>query len=139
VLVAALGLAMLNVAVPCAAHYLEASPVYTYDVRTVVENVGLIERRKIRVEGIYDPGSCTWQNSPCEYRFRLHQGEQSLGVRYPVCMPLPEVEVEGDIKVIVEGYLAPDGSYIEASVVMMRRCGKYHVPPLPRILFCGGS
>jgi cytochrome c-type biogenesis protein CcmE len=93
--------------------------------------------RTVRVSGQLVRGSLCRVSEPCEYRFRLEEGGQSLQVSHPACT-LPDTlrDAPGyDVEVQVEGELCGNCHAFESSSVLAKGPGKYWMTatghPLP--------
>ncbi len=81
--------------------------------------------RRVRIEGELVPNSLKRRDDPCEYRFKLRDGDARLDVRFPQCV-VPEAFVDRGqpgVMVTAEGKMK-DG-YFEASSILAKCASKY--------------
>ncbi len=99
--------------------------VYSMPLAKFASKQSEFEGRRLRIEGELVPGSLTKRDDPCEYRFRLRDGDARLDVRFPQCI-VPETfrdVPEGGVDVTAEGMMK-DG-YFEATNIMAKCASKY--------------
>lgn len=99
--------------------------VYSMPLAKFVANQGEYQNRRLRIEGELVPGSLQKRDDPCEYRFKLRDGDARFEVRFPQCV-VPETfrdVPEGGVEVTAEGKLK-DG-YFEATGIMAKCASKY--------------
>jgi cytochrome c-type biogenesis protein CcmE len=90
-------------------------PLYALDVDGVFEHPEKVAGGDtIRVEGLLVPGSCVRYESPCEWRFQIHGRDHVLNVRYRRCEMPTTAELDPDVKVVLEGFLAIDRTEVVA-------------------------
>lgn len=100
--------------------------VYAITVDKLVKDKASLVGRKVRVEGELVPGTLAKRDTPCEYRFSIHQDKEEVPVRYAQCV-IPDTFRDmpgGGVQVTVEGALSEDGHF-EASQVMAKCASKY--------------
>jgi cytochrome c-type biogenesis protein CcmE len=101
--------------------------VYAYGVDEVVAKASQLGNRQLRVEGFLVSGTLVKRDAPCEYRFDVTKGDQTMHVRYAQCV-VPDTfrDVKGvQVDVNVEGRLA--GEYLEASKIIAKCPSKYEM------------
>jgi cytochrome c-type biogenesis protein CcmE len=104
----------------------KSATVYAKRVDEVVAERAALTGRTLRVEGLLVHGTIERRDKPCEYKFRIEHGGQTLMVRYPQCV-VPDTfrdETGVDIGVTVEGKLAPGGELV-ATLIMPKCPSKY--------------
>jgi cytochrome c-type biogenesis protein CcmE len=99
--------------------------VYSMTLEKFAANQQKYEGRRVRVEGELVPNSLKKRDSPCEYRFRLRDGDARLDVRFPQCV-VPEAFVDrGQPGVMVTAEGKMNGDHFEASTIMAKCASKY--------------
>lgn len=99
--------------------------VYSMPLAKFVANQEQYQSRRVRIEGELVPGSLQKRDDPCEYRFRLRDGDARIEVRFPQCV-VPETfrdVPEGGVEVTAEGQMKE--GYFEASGIMAKCASKY--------------
>src|SRR5258706_748435 len=107
-------------------------PIYAQTIDAVVDHPERFLDIKTRASGYFVVGSCTRIAAPCEYRFQIRDGkDRTLNVRARQC-GLPETDdLYPEVRLVLEGHMAPDGSYFDASAVLVNSTRKYELPPSP--------
>ncbi len=91
--------------------------VYSKQVHEVLAAPGEFAGRPLRVEGDLKDDSVVFREEPCEWRFVLSSEGREMPVRYPRCV-VPDTFQSGmGLKVVVEGRLQPDGSFLASQVI----------------------
>ncbi|MEZ4288704.1 MAG: cytochrome c maturation protein CcmE [Polyangiales bacterium] len=99
--------------------------VYAKYVDEVMGTPAEFEGRRLRVEGDLREGSIQFREDPCEWRFVLIKGEETMPVRFPQCV-VPDTFRDGaGLKVTVEGKL--EGDTFLATQVIPRCPSKYEM------------
>jgi cytochrome c-type biogenesis protein CcmE len=104
----------------------EDAAVYSRTVGELVGQEGAAEGRTVRVQGVLVKGSLKYRDDPCEYRFRMYEGDDVLEVRYPQCV-VPDTfrdVPDTDVEVTAIGTLAA-GGYFAAEQIMAKCPSKY--------------
>lgn len=100
--------------------------VYSMTLAKFDENKAKYADQRVRIEGELVPNSLKKRlEPPCEYRFRLRDGDARLDVRFPQCV-VPEAFVDRGqpgVMVTAEGRMK-DGHF-EASNIMAKCASKY--------------
>jgi cytochrome c-type biogenesis protein CcmE len=117
-------------------------PIYAQRLDALVDHPERFVDIKTRVSGHFIVGSCTRIATPCEYRFQIRDDhERTVNVRARQCA-LPDTDdLDPEVNLTLEGHMARDGSYFDASAVLVRVTRKYELPPSPpppRRSFCPG-
>jgi cytochrome c-type biogenesis protein CcmE len=102
--------------------------IYSRGVDQLVREKDALVGRNLRVEGTLVKGTLVKRDSPCEYRFRISKGGQTLPVRYTQCV-VPDTfrDIPGmDVAVTAEGTLDPAGHF-QASQIMAKCPSKYEM------------
>ncbi len=103
-----------------------AAPAYTVELGEVVDDPAAHEGRTLTVEGDLTPGSIQFREEPCEWRFRIQQGEQELPVAFPQCT-VPDTFRDGfGVQVTVRGRIGEGGAF-HADQIMTRCPSKYEM------------
>ena len=82
---------------------------------------------RVRLGGTVASGSVVWDASHQHLRFAVTDGAESLPVRYTGVVP--DIFAEGR-QVVVEGALAPDGSF--AATTLLAKCPTKYNPADPQ-------
>jgi cytochrome c-type biogenesis protein CcmE len=105
---------------------IDNAAVYSKSVSQLFAERSRLKTRHIRVVGHLVSGTLKRRSEPCEYRFQLTEGNQTLDVHYPQCVvpdtfrDVPGVKVE----VTAEGHLQEDGAFL-ADHIMAKCPSKY--------------
>jgi cytochrome c-type biogenesis protein CcmE len=105
---------------------IDNAAVYSKSVSQLLAERSRLKTRQIRVVGHLVSGTLKRRSEPCEYRFQLTEGNQTLDVHYPQCVvpdtfrDVPGVKVE----VTAEGHLEENGAFL-ADHIMAKCPSKY--------------
>ncbi len=110
----------------------EPRPMAAISVAALLGDSARLKGRRVRVEGTVVPGSLSFREGPCEYRFRLAGGGVEMPVRHAACV-VPDTfrEIPGfAMPAMLEGELQVDASF-EASFVTGRYSQGYTMDRSP--------
>jgi cytochrome c-type biogenesis protein CcmE len=127
------GMAILGSAVGLALYSLRSGIVFFYSPTDVLARQQLPAR--FRMGGLVEKGSVVKQADGLTIRFRLTDLKNSLAVAYRGVLPDLFREGQG---VVVEGGLAPDGSF-QATEVLAKHDEKYMPPEVAKALKANGE
>jgi cytochrome c-type biogenesis protein CcmE len=106
----------------------DEAAVYSRTVDQLLRDKDKLKGRSVRVEGTLVKGTLVRRDSPCEYRFQIAKGGQTLPVRFAQCVvpdtfrDVPTMEVA----VTAEGTLDPAGHF-QAATLMAKCPSKYEM------------
>lgn len=107
----------------------KGAAIYSTGVDQLMKEPARYKERSLRVKGMLVKGTLARRDDPCEYRFKLIEGQSVLAVQHPSCvvpdtfkdMPGMEVEVQA------EGKLADDGKTFISNNIIAKCPSKYEM------------
>jgi cytochrome c-type biogenesis protein CcmE len=106
----------------------EGSAIYSVGVEQLMKEKDRYGSRNLRVQGILVKGTLLRRDEPCEYKFKIARGGETLPVNLPHCnVPDTFRDMPGmDVEVTAEGKLGEGGQFVASSV--MAKCpSKYEM------------
>ncbi|HEY6077270.1 MAG TPA: cytochrome c maturation protein CcmE [Polyangiaceae bacterium] len=103
--------------------------VYSVGVDKLMKERDRYGNRSVKVQGMLVKGTLVRRDEPCEYRFKIQQGDTVLPMRFAQCV-VPDTfrDMPGmDVEVTADGKLAADGQSFEATLIMAKCPSKYEM------------